>query len=282
MSRIDRFKSVNKAISVLRCFDPQNLELSASEISKKVGIHRVTAYRLLETLLREGVLEKNDNTGKYRIGPELYILGNLYLMSTDLLKAAEPVIKTLNDLTGETVNLGIFDKGNVTIVLQEESTYAFKFSLHVGSILPAYAPAIGKAFLGELREEEIKEIYPEESLQQLTKKTVTSRTALIEELRWIKKTGVSFNHEEAYVGVEGIGTVVRDVSGQVVAAISISVPVFRIDEVIRKQLAVLVRMGAGLISYRLGYHSQDNSIRDIAQLRSWFKQNQADAVTLLD
>ena len=90
MSSIDRFKSVNKAISVLKCFDPQNLELSVLQISKKVGIHRVTAYRLLETLLREGILEKNVNAGKYRIGPELYILGNLYLISTDLLKVAEP------------------------------------------------------------------------------------------------------------------------------------------------------------------------------------------------
>lgn len=263
---------------MLQSFTPEQLELSASEISRKVGLPKTTTHRMLTSLNKVGILNRNVVTGKYTIGPELYIIGSLYLSATDIIKAAEPVIKTVNDLTSETVNMGIFDKGNVTVVMKEESKYAFKFSLHVGSVLPAYASAMGKAFLSELPEEEINEIYPEEQLRQLTKKTITTRTALKEELQQVKRKGVSFNREGAHVGVEGIGSVIRDASGRVVAAMSLSVPVFRINDTSREQLAKLLKTSASLISYRLGYSDKDNPVRDIKELRSWFEQNVTGAI----
>ena len=278
MSNENSASYIYRFLSVLRCFTPEQLELSTSEISRKVGLPKTTTHRMLTSLNKVGILNRNVVTGKYTIGPELYIIGSLYLSATDIIKAAEPVIKTVNDLTGETVNMGIFDKGNVTVVMKEESKYAFKFSLHVGSVLPAYASAMGKAFLSELTEEEINEIYPEEQLRQLTPKTIITRTVLKDELQQVKRKGVSFNREGAHVGVEGIGSVIRDASGRVVAAISISVPVFRINDTSREQLAKLMKTSASLISYRLGYSDKDKPVRDIKQLRSWFEQNITGAI----
>jgi len=271
--KMDRFKSVNKAISVLKCFNPQNLELSASEISKRIGMHRVTSYRLLETLLKAGLLEKKDESGRYRIGPELYVLGSLYLSTTDLLKAAGPVIDTINELTGEATNVGLLEKGNIIFIMRRETQRAFRFSQSVGTILPAHASAMGKAILSQLDEETIDNMFPHENLQPLTKKTIATKAELKLELKSIRKTGVALEEEGCFEGVVGIGSVIRNASGEVVAAMSIALPIWEINNTIRGRLATLVKFGASLISYRLGYQDLVCSIRDIQELRSWWEQH---------
>ncbi len=107
--------SLVKAVTIMRCFTPDNLELSAADICRQVSIPKSTTHRLLGTLTKTGLLDRSERTGKYTIGPTLYAMGSLYLSTTDLLKAAEPVIKLLNELTNEAVNLGILDKGNLVV-----------------------------------------------------------------------------------------------------------------------------------------------------------------------
>ena len=267
-------RSILRVVSVLKSFTPDKLELSAADISREVGIPKATTHRMLAALIKGGLLDRNTETGKYRIGPGLYIMGILYLSTTDILKAAQPVIKTLNDLTNETVTMGIFDKGNVIVVMKEESKNAFRFCSHVGLVLPAHASGMGKAFLSELTEAELDSLYPEERLPPRTKKTIATKTELKLDLQQIRKTGVSFNREGAHEGVEGVGSVIRDASGRAAAAMSISLPVFRINQASRERLATLIRLGSSLISYRLGYKDPTNSVPDIQEIRSWWEQNQ--------
>jgi len=264
-------RSILRVVSVLKSFTPNELELRAADISRKVGIPKTTTHRMLAALTKGGLLDRNPETGKYRIGPELYILGSLYLSTTDFLKAAEPVIKTLNGLTGETVNVGIFDKGHVIMVAREESQYALRFSRNVGTVLPAYASGMGKAFLSELTEVELDSLYPEEKLLPITSKTIATKTELKLDLQQIRKTGLSFNREGGHEGIEGIGSVIRDASGKAVAGMSITVPVIRINQASRERLATLIRLGSSLINYRLGYRDLANPVRDIQEIHSWWE-----------
>jgi len=270
-------KSLHKALLVLMCFSPNELEMGTNEIARRVGMSKTTSHRILKTLTEYKILEQNGNTGKYRIGPELYALGSLYLSTTDVLKAAEPVTKTLNDLTGETVLMGIFDKGNVIMVLKEESKHAFRFARHIGSLLPAYASAMGKAFLSELTEAEIDNLYPEEELQKIAPQTIATKTELKRNLEEIGKTGVSFTREEGYIGAAAIASLIRDADGKTVAAMTIPVPLYSMNQARREQLATLVKMGCSLISYRLGYQDKVNPVRDIEEICSWFEQNRLDS-----
>ena len=91
-------------------------------------------------------------------------------------------------------------------------------------MLPAYASAMGKAFLSELSEAELESLYPEERLTPRTPKTIATKRELKLDLQQIRKTGVSFNPEGAHVGVEAAGSLIRNASGKAVAALSISVP----------------------------------------------------------
>jgi len=213
----------------------------------------------------------------YKIGPSLYALGSLYLNTTDIFNAADPVIKTLNELAGETVTVGIFNIGNVVLVMKEESKHEFRLTVHIGTIRPAYATALGKALMSRMPEAEIDRVFPEERLKPVTSKTIATKTELKRELEQIRKTGIAINREGGYEGVESLAHIILNASGKAVAAMSIPVPIFRMDEIYRKRLSTLLRMGSTLISYRLGYKNMNNPVLDIEEIRSWWEQNGPDS-----
>jgi len=261
-------------MSILKSFTPYELEMTGSEIYRKVGIPKATAHRIITTLTGGGLLNRNEKTGKYMIGHVLYQLGSLYLDTIDIFKAAKPVMETMNDLTNEDVVLGILNKGNIVLVMKEESHHNFRIGRHVGSTFPAYASSMGKALLSELTKTELDSLYPEEILEPVTEKTITSKTKLELVLEEVKKTGVAFDKESGLIGVEGIASVIRDTSGKAVATICISMPVFRSNQAKRKRLANLIKMGSHLVSSRLGYQGMGNPVRDVEEIRSWWEQNQ--------
>ena len=202
MKNVNSMRSLARAIAVIECFTPNELDLSGVDIARKVGMPKSTAYRILERLTESGLLDHNLKTGKFSIGPELYAQGSLYMSSTDILKAAEPVMKTLNDMTNEAVNLGILDKGNVIYVMKEESKHDFRWAKRIGTSSPAYAVAMGKALLAELTEAEIDILFPEERLLPVTSKTTATKAELKLELERVRKTGIAFDSVEETVTIE--------------------------------------------------------------------------------
>jgi DNA-binding IclR family transcriptional regulator len=133
---------------------------------------------------------------------------------------------------------------------------------------------VGKALLSELSDAEINSLFPEEKLQQVTNKTIDSKTKLKLELEQIRKTGISYNKGGLFEGGEGIGSIIRDAKGVAIAGLSITMPVFRIEQFGRNRLAELIRMGAILISYRLGYQGEAKPVHDVQEIRSWWEQSQ--------
>jgi len=267
-------KSLAKSLVLLQSFSNDKLELGTTEIARKMGISKATSHRILKTFREFGILEKDINTGKYTIGLELYYLGNLYLRKQDFIRISYPVVKTLNELSDETILILIFDRGNVVIVYKEESRRDFRVTHTVGTIVPAYSAASGKAFLSELTEEEIDNLYPGQNLNPITRKTIKSKAVLKQQLEQIRKTGVSFARGECYEGTMGIASLLHDATGRAIAAISIMLQDFRINQDTINRLSTLVRMGANLISLRLGYNNANNLVRDVQDIRSWWEQEQ--------
>jgi len=275
MAKENLIYSVLKALSVLDSFSANQPMLRASEICRITGIPKTSLHRMLNTLIQCGLLEKNESTGKFKIGPKLYALGSTYLSTTDIIKAAQPVIKEINDLSGEAVSVGILERGNVILIMKEETRGAFRFASHVGSSFPAYASSMGKAFLSELTETEIDNLYRDEKLVPITMKTINTKTKLKIELEKIKEAGVSLDKEGLYEGVEGFSALMRDTWQKTVAALAISAPKSKMNEFTRKQLSTLVKLGANLISYRLGNHDMSNAISSVQELRSWWEKSGA-------
>ena len=265
-------------VSVLHCFSPSQLELSAAEISQQAKIPIATTYRILASLTEGGLIERDKTDNTYKMGIDMYFLGSLYRSTQNVIKNAEAVVETLNKLTNESVFLSVFDKGNEVIVFTEESGHAFRFSHKIGIILPAYITSVGKAYLSELSMAELDQLYPDENLKQLTKKTIPSKTELRAELEQIRKNGFAICREEGYEGVIGIGALIRGSNGRAVAGLSIALPISRINDDKLNRLVMMTRMGASLISYQLGYKDTVMPVRNIEDICSWWKKEQYERV----
>ena len=272
-------KSLSKAISLLRGFTPDEPEVRAVDISHKTGMAMTTTHRILVTLTKDGILKQNPVTRKYSVGPILYAIGNLYSETSDVLQCAEEVIRTLNDMTREVITMAIHYRGHAVIVRAQEAKYALTLRSPVGTILPAHSCAIGKALLSEMTDEEIDNLYPEDSLIKRTDKTTATKKELKLQLDKIRQTGVSFDSGGVYEETGGIASVVRDSSGEVVAAIGAAVPIYRMNPAKRELFANLIKLGSSLISYRLGYNVTVNTLRDIEELHSWWRENKLDLAT---
>jgi len=268
-----QIRLISRAASVLKSFTPEKLELSAAEVSRGVGIPKTTAHRLLAALTQSGLLVRNAETSKYTIGPEMFVLGNLYLQKMGLFQAAKPVIMTLNELTKESINVAILDKGNVIWVMREDSHHGLIDNIHVGSIFPAYCPALGRALLSELTETRIDSLYPEEKLQQITNKTISTKTELKLRLKQVRESGISFDSESTIEGVVAFASVIRRADGIAVAALGIALPKNRMNPKKHELFTSLIKMSASLTSYRLGYKDMVNPVSSIEEIRSWWTQN---------
>ncbi|GAH88859.1 unnamed protein product, partial [marine sediment metagenome] len=105
--------------------------------------------------------------------------------------------------------------------------------------------------------------------------TIATKTELKEELKQIRSTGFSVDMEGNTEGLCGVGCVIRDATGKVVAAMSIGVPSHTFTAERKHQLGTLNKLGARLISYRLGYQDSQNSIHDTGQIRVWWERSQS-------
>ncbi len=227
-----------------------------------------TVHRFLHALKDERVLVRNNGTGKYSIGPMMYAIGSLFLNSTNIYRIAEPVLKGLNDIASEAISLAILERGRVMTIMRQESKQELRYIIPVGATVPAYASAMGKALLSELPESEIDNLYPE-NLARVTIKTIKTRRALKKELAEIKESSISFDHEGRTEGILGIASPVRDATGKVVAAMSVSIPLFRKKPGQEKQLASLIKYGAKLVSYNLGYQNNQN-VLSLQGIQDWW------------
>jgi DNA-binding IclR family transcriptional regulator len=269
--------TILRVVSVLKSFTPSNPEWRSIDISRHLGLPKSTTHRMLTTLVTSGLLQRNAKTGNYSVGRELYLMGNLYINTTDLFIVAEPVIKKLNDLVNEDVNVGILNNGFMTVIMKEETRQRLRCSIHIGVTIPAYASAMGLALLSELSDSGIDDLYPKERLRPLTPKTTATKTELKLQLKEIRKRGGVFCQPSlsggGYEGIEGISSLIRDASGKAIAAACFTVPEFRMNPLRREQLTTLLELGTNLISYKLGYQGMDKVVHDIEELCYLWEHN---------
>jgi DNA-binding IclR family transcriptional regulator len=200
----------------------------------------------------------------------MYMLGSIYIENNPLYKAAIPVTKNVNELSGEVVTVVLLDTvGDVVVLIREERKIGFRWSTH--STYPAYASAGGKLLLSNLRDEEIDKLYPDEKLRKLTNNTISSKRELKQVLRNLKGKDLSFSREEYLEGIEAVASPIRNSSGEMVAALAIAMPVLGESKIDKLRLGDLVKLGASLISYRLGNFNGHQGVRDVDEMINLWK-----------
>ncbi len=247
-------QSVAHALDVLEEFKGDAVELGVTELSKKLKLHKNNIFRLLATLEARGYIEQNKSTENYRLGLKSLELGQTFIRQMGLLRQARQTLERLAERANETTYLAIIRNHDVIYLDVVEANQTVRVASRVGLRLPPYCTAVGKVLIASDSEEEIRKRLPEH-MEKRTPKTLVDAKGLMEHLKKVHSQGYAFDDEEFEEGVRCIGAPVRDYTGNVVAAVSISGPAMRMTEKkIVEDLVLAVKEAGEEISRRLGYN----------------------------
>jgi len=221
-------QSLERGLAVLAAFRPDRPTLGISELGRELGLTRSTTHRYVATLATLRYLEQDNSTRKYRLGPRVLDLGFSMLGSLELRDVAAPHLRRLTDMTGHTSNLAIRDDTDVILIDRVRGRpgryHHLEFSLHVGSRLPSYCSATGKALLAFVPRPDLDRLLDRMDLVPRGPRTLTDRSALLAELERVRRTGLATNDEELESALRSIAAPVRSRSGEVVAAVNVAIP----------------------------------------------------------
>lgn len=252
----ERLSSVATAAALLKTFSENEVELGISTLAKRLGVGKSTVHRLAVTLVAEGLLEQDRESGKYRLGVALFRLGALVRQRMDVSSEAKAFLYELREKTNESVHLAIRDGIDIMYVYNLESTQAIRMRSDIGVRKPAYCTAEGQAILA-FQSADIVEQVIAAGLTQRTPQTITDPGALHGALEAVARRGCAIEDEESEVGMRAIAAPVRDDAGEVIAAVGVAGPVSRLSKKTVAMFVPHVIETAEAISRRLGYRLGD-------------------------
>jgi DNA-binding IclR family transcriptional regulator len=244
---------LDRAMAIIDTLATERDDVSLMQVSGKLGLHKSTVHRLLMILERHRMVEREPQTGRYRLGLRLFELGALAIARFDIRERARPHIEQVLFETEETVHLCVLDAGEVLYVDRVEPSRSVRMASKIGRLSPAHCSAVGKAMLAHLPEREVDDIVRQHGLPRMTARTIVTPAGLKADLEAIRQRGYAIDNEEAEDGVRCVGAVVLGPNGRPLGAISTSAPSFRLPIERVPAVAAAVCRAARAISLESGY-----------------------------
>src|SRR4051794_22779047 len=241
---------VDHAVLLLKLLAESAMPLGVNELSRRLGVHKSTASRLLRTLERHHLVRRDAAHGRISLGPGVVALAGPMLGEMDAIAVGRPIVEALAEQTGETVSLGIWN-GREAVIAEQVLGTRNVVSYTRGRAVAAHSTAVGKTFLAFLPEAAVRAVL-ESSLSRFTPFTIVDRAALEAEIRQIRQKGYATNCEENELEACGIAAPVFDFRGEVAIVLNVAIPTFRFKEQ-KENLAKVVIDRARELSSQLGY-----------------------------
>ncbi len=248
-----RIRAVERALLLLRAFLGNEPELGAVEIGRRIGLDPSTTFRMIVTLEEHGFVKQDPASGKYRLGASCLELGSQFLRSNDTRRSAVDAMHRLRDQFGETVHLGILDGSEIVYLEKVTGSHAIGLmSSRVGGRAPAHATAIGKVLLA-FAATTPDSLGAKWKLTRATPTTITDWKELTKTLGEIREEGYALDNQEFELGVRCVAVPIFSHKG-VTAALSISGPIERMDEHIKKRgLVEELKRAGSEVSAEMGW-----------------------------
>lgn len=249
---MQNIKSVEKAIDILSCFTIETPALTVSEISAMTGFNQSTVSRILATLEKKLCMDRDPDTGRYRLGGIMFHQWKGILSrETSIAELARPIMERLRDECGEEVSLYVPGEGNRICAEAVKSRFSVAKVTDVGKVLPLHCGASGKVILAHLPEKTRKLIY-RKPLEKFTPHTITAPAELEADLEKIRQDGYAVSVGEREEGTYSVVAPVMGRSGEIAASLCVSGPIFRFAEEVRAKLIKATTCAAKEISITLG------------------------------
>lgn len=215
-------------LDILETIRESRSGLGLSDLARAVGLPKPTAYRIVATMEARGYLARHGS-GHYQMTRKFFDLQQNESTEQALMRVALPIMERLVELCRETVNLGILDAAEVVVISTIESPQSIRMTSKVGNRRYLHSTALGKVLLSGLADKEVDRIIRIHGLPRLMPRTLVTRQALAAELDLVRKQGFALDNEENEPGGRCIGAPIVGLDGRIVAALSISAPIFRMD-----------------------------------------------------
>ncbi|WP_137875848.1 IclR family transcriptional regulator [Rhodococcus sp. Q] len=215
---------LGKAMVVLSAFTADDHGVGFAELQRRTGLPKATLHRLLTELVAVRLLDRDDS--RYRLGRQLFELGMRASVERGLIEVATPFMEDLYERTHETVHLGVLEDAEVVYVAKIGGHRQASSPSRIGGRMPLHCTAIGKALLAHAPDELRSQVLSG-PLPRRTPRTITAPGMLAKQLDTIVEAGVSFEFEEAAVGIVCVAAPVLDASDRPIAAVSATGPITR-------------------------------------------------------
>lgn len=251
---VGRSQSIDRAALILTCFSAAAPRWSLAELAARLDLNQSTVYRYVATLQAAGLLERDGPRGGYRLGLRVVELAGVALNELAVRREAIPEMDRLRDELGLLVNLAVLDEADVLHLAHSAPPGWPVWVATPGRRAAAHCTALGKVLLAHRPWEEVRALVERQGWRPYTARSIQDFERLEAELAVIRERGHGRDDEERAVGSACLAAPIRDHSGRVGAALSVTgttetLPPDRQAEVTPKVLAA-----AGRVSLRLGHH----------------------------
>ncbi|WP_228001982.1 IclR family transcriptional regulator [Nocardia australiensis] len=219
-------QSLLRALTILMSLgeDTRSLDQLATEI----GVHKSTVLRLLQTMESQRFVT-HDRAHQYVLGSRLFELADRALGQRDVRTIARPHLSTLNSVTGQTIHLATYESGEAIYIDKFDSIQSIRMYSRIGRPAPLHCTAVGKVLVSALPRSDWHAVAERLDYHEFTDHTIRTPERYLAELELVAAQGYAEDHEEHESFVNCIGVPVRNRTGAVVAAVSMSVPVMLLD-----------------------------------------------------
>lgn len=248
-------QSLGRAFAILEEVARHREGIGLAELSKLVGLHNSTTFHLAKTMVSLGYLRQEKDSKRYRVGRPLFALAASALDEIEMVNLATPILEDLSRETGESAHFAVRMGDAVVVIARTSGPGAFQLTDRVGVVRPAHCTALGKIILASLRPDQLKRFLERVDLKPATEKSITDVPVLLREIADIRRTGVAFDDGEFNPEVRCVAVPVMDFTGQVIGALGISGPIWRMSNQAIQSHVKVVRASANRLSAEFGAKS---------------------------
>src|SRR6202158_1289398 len=248
-------QSLGRAFAILEEVARHREGIGLAELSKLVGLHNSTTFHLAKTMVSLGYLRQEKDSKRYRVGRPLFALAASALDEIEMVNVATPILEELSRETGESAHYAVRMGDAVVVIARTSGPGAFQLTDRVGVVRPAHCTALGKIILSSLLPHQLKSFLQRVDNEPSTKKSITDIPVLLREIAEIKRTGIAFDDGEFNPEVRCIAVPVMDFTGQIIGALGISGPIWRLSNQGLPNQGRVVRLAANRLSAEFGAQS---------------------------
>ncbi|KUL95829.1 IclR family transcriptional regulator [Bosea sp. WAO] len=244
-------QALDRGLSLLEILAEED-GLTLSELSRRSGVSASTVHRILLTLESRAYVQHDMERGLWLVGVGAFKTGSAFLRNRRVANMGRATMHGLMEASGETVNLGIEDNGEVVFISQVESHDTLRAFFRAGSRGAMHASGVGKALLAEFPEHRVRQICAFRRLERFTEHTITDLGALLQELAEGRRNGWALDDEERSLGMRCVAAPIFNEHAEAIAGVSVSGPTVRVTPRKLDDFGPMVRRAADEITRSIG------------------------------